>query len=227
MSFAAVQKHVAVMERAGLVTKERRGRERLVRTDAEVVEPRAAGPRQARDDLARPGRPDVGPARPGHRAKVGTHDERNGLSIPSVDTDYDRLTVTMIADFDASIEQVWELWADPRKLERWWGPPGLSGDVREARPGAGRRGQVLHDRSGGRPVRGRVARHGGRSAAPRLSSPTSAPMRTGRRSRTCRPAGSASSFTERDSGTRMEMRSKFESREDLEKWLEHGARARD
>jgi DNA-binding transcriptional ArsR family regulator len=37
MSFAAVQKHVAVLERAGLVTKERRGREQLVRTDAEAV----------------------------------------------------------------------------------------------------------------------------------------------------------------------------------------------
>ena len=33
MSFAAVQKHVAVLERAGLVTKERRGREQLVQTD--------------------------------------------------------------------------------------------------------------------------------------------------------------------------------------------------
>jgi DNA-binding transcriptional ArsR family regulator len=37
MSFASVQKHVAVMERAGLVTKERRGRERIVRTDTDVV----------------------------------------------------------------------------------------------------------------------------------------------------------------------------------------------
>jgi DNA-binding transcriptional ArsR family regulator len=37
MSFAAVQKHVAVLERAGLVTKERRGREQLVRTDGDVV----------------------------------------------------------------------------------------------------------------------------------------------------------------------------------------------
>ena len=37
MSFAAVQKHVAVMERAGLVAKERRGREQLVRTNAEAV----------------------------------------------------------------------------------------------------------------------------------------------------------------------------------------------
>ena len=38
MSFAAVQKHVSVLERAGLVTKERRGREQLVRTDVEAVD---------------------------------------------------------------------------------------------------------------------------------------------------------------------------------------------
>jgi DNA-binding transcriptional ArsR family regulator len=37
MSFAAVQKHVAVLERAGLVMKERRGREQLVRTDGDAV----------------------------------------------------------------------------------------------------------------------------------------------------------------------------------------------
>jgi DNA-binding transcriptional ArsR family regulator len=35
MSFAAVQKHVAVLERAGLVTKERDGRRKVVRTDVE------------------------------------------------------------------------------------------------------------------------------------------------------------------------------------------------
>ena len=37
MSFAAVQKHVAVLEQAGLVTKERRGREQLVHTDGDAV----------------------------------------------------------------------------------------------------------------------------------------------------------------------------------------------
>ncbi|MBD0418565.1 metalloregulator ArsR/SmtB family transcription factor [Streptomyces sp. NPDC052309] len=47
MSFAAVQKHVAVLERAGLVVKERRGREQLVRTDPGAVD-RA---RQALDEL--------------------------------------------------------------------------------------------------------------------------------------------------------------------------------
>jgi len=37
MSFAAVQKHVSVLERAGLVRKERRGREQLVRGDVDSV----------------------------------------------------------------------------------------------------------------------------------------------------------------------------------------------
>ncbi|GAA4963498.1 metalloregulator ArsR/SmtB family transcription factor [Streptomyces caelestis] len=47
MSFAAVQKHVTVLERAGLVTKERHGRERLVRTDPDAV----GRARQALDEL--------------------------------------------------------------------------------------------------------------------------------------------------------------------------------
>lgn len=46
MSFAAVQKHVAVLERAGLVGKERRGREQLVRTEPEAL-------RRAREALDR------------------------------------------------------------------------------------------------------------------------------------------------------------------------------
>ncbi|MFF9092917.1 ArsR/SmtB family transcription factor [Streptomyces sp. NPDC014802] len=37
MSFAAVQKHVAVLQRAGLVTKQRSGREQLVHTDPDAV----------------------------------------------------------------------------------------------------------------------------------------------------------------------------------------------
>ena len=32
-------------------------------------------------------------------------------------------TMTIDGEFDASPERVWELWADPRQLERWWGPP--------------------------------------------------------------------------------------------------------
>ena len=38
MSFAAVQKHVAVLERAALVHKERRGREQIVRGDPATLD---------------------------------------------------------------------------------------------------------------------------------------------------------------------------------------------
>ncbi len=38
MSFAAVQKHVAVLERAGLITKERTGRRKVVRTNVEGLQ---------------------------------------------------------------------------------------------------------------------------------------------------------------------------------------------
>ena len=37
MSFAAVQKHIAVLERAGLVTKQRTGRRKVVRTNVESL----------------------------------------------------------------------------------------------------------------------------------------------------------------------------------------------
>ncbi len=35
----------------------------------------------------------------------------------------DANTLTLDAEFDASPDRVWQLWADPRQLERWWGPP--------------------------------------------------------------------------------------------------------
>jgi DNA-binding transcriptional ArsR family regulator len=42
MSFAAVQKHVAVLERAALVTKERRGREQIVSANVPTLHKAAA-----------------------------------------------------------------------------------------------------------------------------------------------------------------------------------------
>ncbi len=33
------------------------------------------------------------------------------------------LTLTVVAEFDVAPGRVWEVWEDPRKLERWWGPP--------------------------------------------------------------------------------------------------------
>lgn len=41
----------------------------------------------------------------------------------NIDTDREQATTTVSADFDAPVDQVWQLFSDPRKLERWWGPP--------------------------------------------------------------------------------------------------------
>ena len=45
------------------------------------------------------------------------------MTVTAVRKDPDQLTMTMEAEFDASPERIWQLWADPRQLERWWGPP--------------------------------------------------------------------------------------------------------
>ena len=45
------------------------------------------------------------------------------MTVISSTKDASELTMTLVAEFDAPPERVWDVWADPRKLERWWGPP--------------------------------------------------------------------------------------------------------
>ncbi|HUY06257.1 MAG TPA: SRPBCC domain-containing protein [Acidimicrobiales bacterium] len=45
------------------------------------------------------------------------------MTVISTHKDAENLTLTVIAEFDSTPEQVWEVWEDPRKLEQWWGPP--------------------------------------------------------------------------------------------------------
>ena len=45
------------------------------------------------------------------------------MTVTAVDKDPDAHTMTLTAEFEASPDRVWQLWADPRQLERWWGPP--------------------------------------------------------------------------------------------------------
>ena len=44
------------------------------------------------------------------------------MTVTAVRKDPEALTMTLTAEFEATPERVWELWADPRQLERWWGP---------------------------------------------------------------------------------------------------------
>jgi uncharacterized protein YndB with AHSA1/START domain len=45
------------------------------------------------------------------------------MSVTDVNKDPDALTLTITAEFEAGAERIWEMWSDPRRLERWWGPP--------------------------------------------------------------------------------------------------------
>lgn len=45
------------------------------------------------------------------------------MTVTAVRKVPDALSMTITAEFEASLERVWQLWADPRQLERWWGPP--------------------------------------------------------------------------------------------------------
>ena len=53
------------------------------------------------------------------------------MTVLSVVHDPVALTITIVSEFDAPVARVWEVWADPRQLERWWGPPGFPATVAE------------------------------------------------------------------------------------------------
>jgi uncharacterized protein YndB with AHSA1/START domain len=45
------------------------------------------------------------------------------MPITSVHKDPDALTMTIVAEFPASLQRLWDAYADPRQLEKFWGPP--------------------------------------------------------------------------------------------------------
>lgn len=145
------------------------------------------------------------------------------MTVITVDTDHDSLSVTVIADFHAPVERVWQLWTDPRKLERWWGPPSFPAtfETHNLIPG----GEVTYFMTSPD-----GDKHAGMWRIAAVDPPTrlefddiftdadGVPM-------TDRPVTRVSvRLIERDGGTRMVMRSKFDSREDLERWLSTGTR---
>ncbi|TDT28005.1 uncharacterized protein YndB with AHSA1/START domain [Streptomyces sp. BK208] len=143
------------------------------------------------------------------------------MSVTGVDKDLDHLTLTLVADFAAPAERVWRLWSDPRQLERWWGPPSYPATVEEHDLSPG--GDVTYFMTGpqGEKYRGwwRVAtvdaprsleftdgfadEHG----VPDAAMPTTANRVT---------------LTGRDGGTRMELRSVFDTREQMDQLIAMG-----
>ena len=144
------------------------------------------------------------------------------MSVTSVEKDFDSLTLTLLADFDAPVERVWQLWADPRQLERWWGPPTHPATVETHDLTTGGAVTYVMTGPGGEQSRGwwRVS-----SVAP----PRSLEFTDGFANRDGTPNAETPTtavrmrLTEQDGGTRMELRFVFESREHMERLERMGA----
>ncbi|SDG29300.1 Uncharacterized conserved protein YndB, AHSA1/START domain [Sinosporangium album] len=143
------------------------------------------------------------------------------MSVTSIDKDYDKLTLTLIADFAAPVERVWELWADPRKLERWWGPPTYPATVdgHDLTPG----GEITYFMTGPE-----GDKHRGWWRITSVTPPTSLEFTDGFADQDGVPSAEMPTtavrvrLSEHEGGTRMEMYSAFDSREQMEQLVNMG-----
>jgi uncharacterized protein YndB with AHSA1/START domain len=143
------------------------------------------------------------------------------MSITSIDKDFDNLTVTLVADFDAPIERVWQLWADPPLLERWWGPPNYPATVEQhdLTPG----GEVTYYMTGPE-----GEKHRGWWRITSADPPRSLVFTDGFADQDGTPivdmpiSTVRMHLTEHEGGTRMEVRSTFESREQMQQLMDLG-----
>lgn len=144
------------------------------------------------------------------------------MSVTSVEKDFDNLTLTVVAHFDAPVERVWQLWADPRQLESWWGPPSYPATVQEHDLTTG--GAVSYVMTG---PDGRRSRGWWRVTS--VNPPKSLEFVDGFADQDGNPvAGGPTTriqvqLTEQGDRTRMEVRSSFETVEHLEQVVRLGA----
>jgi uncharacterized protein YndB with AHSA1/START domain len=144
------------------------------------------------------------------------------MTVTSVVKDFDSLTLTLVVEFDAPVERVWQLWADPRQLERWWGPPSHPATVEEhdLTPG----GEVTYFLTG---PAGEQSRGWWRVTS--VDPPKSLEFTDGFADRGGTPIADVPTatvqvrLTEHHGGTRMEVRSVFDSREQMERLVRIGA----
>lgn len=131
------------------------------------------------------------------------------------------LTMTITAEFGAGVDRVWQIWADPRQLERWWGPPTFPAtfEVFEFHPG-GSASYFMTGPDGSKPR--------GWWKFTDMSAPHSLDIDDGFADENGNPVtemGSAHmqvTLEDLEGGTRMHISSKFESAEQMEQMIQMG-----
>jgi uncharacterized protein YndB with AHSA1/START domain len=144
------------------------------------------------------------------------------MTVTGTDKDFDNLTITLVADFEAPIERVWDLWADPRKLERWWGPPTYPAtfEKHDLSPG----GEVTYFMTG---PEGDTHRGWWRVTA--VDPPTSLEFTDGFADEEGEPKEDMPitavqiRLSDNDGSTRMEILSSFDSRDQMQELVDMGA----
>jgi uncharacterized protein YndB with AHSA1/START domain len=144
------------------------------------------------------------------------------MSVVSVEKDFDNLSLVLVAEFEAPIERVWQLWANPRLLERWWGPPTHPSTVEKHELVTGGEVTYFMTGPGGEQSRGwwRVT-----SVDPprSLEFTDGFAHKDGTPNKDMPTTDAQIRLNEQGSGTRMELRFVFESREHIEQLERWGA----
>jgi uncharacterized protein YndB with AHSA1/START domain len=143
------------------------------------------------------------------------------MPVTDVQQDFDNLTLTITADFAAPVKRIWQVYADPRQLEKVWGPPSYPATV------------VDHDLTpGGRMTYFMTSPDGDKFAGywqiTAVEEPTSLAFDDGFADLDFNPnpglpvSKNVYTFAEHDAGTRAVYVSTFESAEALQKVLDMG-----
>jgi uncharacterized protein YndB with AHSA1/START domain len=143
------------------------------------------------------------------------------MPVTDVQSDLDNLTLTITADFAAPLQRIWQVYADPRQLEKVWGPPTYPATV------------VDHDLTpGGRMTYFMTSPEGEKFAGywqiTAVDEPTSFSFRDGFADLEFNPnpelpvSTNLYTFAERDAGTRAVYVSTFASAEALQQVLDMG-----
>jgi uncharacterized protein YndB with AHSA1/START domain len=144
------------------------------------------------------------------------------MPVTDVQHDLDALTLTITADFAAPVERIWQLYADPRQLEKVWGPPTYPATVVEhdLKPG----GRVTYLMTGPE-----GDKHAGYWLITAVDEPTSLSFDDGFADLDFNPnpelpvARNAFTFVAHDGGTRATYVSSYESADALQQVLDMGA----
>jgi uncharacterized protein YndB with AHSA1/START domain len=143
------------------------------------------------------------------------------MPVTDVQHDLENQTLTIVADFAAPVQRVWQIYADPRQLEKIWGPTGYPATVvdHELRPG----GRVTYFMTGPE-----GDKHAGYWDITTVDEPHGFSFDDGFADLDFTPnpglpvSKNVYRFTERDGGTRCTFVSTFASAEDLQRVLDMG-----